>query len=165
MSNNTYISLTDDAEPPQWFCIEALESFLKKVFAACHYSNWELSVLFCRNEFIRNLNRQYRGKDEATDVLSFSQTESSEADIPSFPAEVQTNKSEKNESLFVAGDILISFDYIKQNAADFGVDEKEELQRLLIHGILHLAGYDHQTNDPNEKMLLLQEKILQEVNR
>jgi probable rRNA maturation factor len=59
-------------------------------------------------------------------------------------------------------DIVISLDTLKENARRFNVSEDEELRRLLIHGILHLDGMDHKTNEETEPMLLLQEEIITE---
>jgi probable rRNA maturation factor len=65
-----------------------------------------------------------------------------------------------NETWFTAGDLVISIDSLADNAKQFSVSENEELKRLLIHGILHLNGMDHTTNDTDEEMLQVQEKIL-----
>ena len=107
------------------------------------YKNWDLSVLFCNNSFIKTLNAQYRGKDEPTDILSFPLGE--------------TGPSGR----FLAGDIVISLDALEENARFFKVSTDEELRRLLIHGILHLSGEDHATNGTEEPMLKTQEKVLQ----
>jgi rRNA maturation RNase YbeY len=73
-----------------------------------------------------------------------------------------TSCADTNHTAFAGagGDIVISLETLKTNAAYFHVDEDEELRRLIIHGILHLAGFDHPTNNPEEPMLVLQEKIL-----
>lgn len=155
MPNNIYLSLTDDAEPPQWFDIENTQNFLKKLLKTCRHDNWELSVLFCSNTFIQSLNKQYRNLNEPTDVLSFSQFETNNEEFE--------NANATSEVPFVAGDIVLSFETLRKNSEVFDVPEKEEFLRLLVHGVLHLSGYDHQTNDANEPMLQLQEKLLNEV--
>ena len=86
----------------------------------------ELSVLFTGDQEIRALNRDYRGKDKATDVLSFSQLEGEEGGV----------------SLSL-GDIVISLEYAKSQATRFKVTLDQEVLRLLIHGTLHLYGFDH----------------------
>jgi len=83
---------------------------------------------------MRQLNRQHRGLDRATDVLSFS-----------------------------LGDIFLCPSYIRRQARRFGVSYQEECTRTLIHGILHLTGYDHATQRQAKKMFGLQEKLLQEL--
>ena len=61
------------------------------------------------------------------------------------------------------GDILICPQVLSRNAASFGVTENEELRRLLIHGVLHLSGDNHSTNDPSEPMLIRQEAVLKKL--
>ena len=80
----------------------------------------ELSVLFTGDSGIKELNRQYLGKNRPTDVLSFPM------DDPS-----------------IIGDIVISVDRAREQSKEFGVSLNEELARLLVHGLLHLLGYDH----------------------
>ena len=116
--------------------------FIKSVLGGLGRKNWELSVLFCDNQYIKSLNAQYRHKDEPTDVLSFPLGETGPG------------------GRFLAGDIVISLDALEENTRFFKVSADEELRRLLIHGILHLAGYDHATNEAKEPMLQLQEQIL-----
>ncbi len=108
---------------------------------------WEISILFTDDEFIRQLNRDYRGKDEATDVLSFAQVDAKDG----FPTK---------GGRFYAGDIVISMETLAKNSSYFNVSMNEEFKRLLVHGILHLSGMDHVNNDPDQEMLVYQEKIL-----
>ncbi|MCL2808546.1 MAG: rRNA maturation RNase YbeY [Treponema sp.] len=126
---------------------------------ACNYSlkvlneinrdNWDLSVVFCTDAKIKELNNQYRDKNEPTDILSFNLGET-------------ITKDGKN--VYLPGDIVISLDSLRENAKYFQIPEDEELRRLLIHGILHLDGMDHETIDSNEPMLKLQEEILNKLN-
>ena len=125
---------------PSW--TKAANDFILSVLGALGHKNWELSVLFCDNSFIKSLNARYRNKDEATDILSFPLGETGPG------------------GRFLAGDIVVSLDALDENTRYFDVPADEELRRLLIHGILHLCGYDHATNDAEEPMLVLQEKIL-----
>jgi probable rRNA maturation factor len=111
--------------------------------------NWDVSVLFCNDDFIRNLNRRFRSRDEPTDVLSFP---------------LGGTHTENGERRYASGDIVISLETLVSNSKRFKVGEDEELRRLLIHGILHLKGFDHATNAPEEEMLLLQEQVLAETN-
>ena len=118
------------------------ECFIRKVLNTLGLKNWELSVLFCSNRYVKTLNARYRNKDEATDVLSFPLGETTPG------------------GQYLAGDIVVSLDAVEENARFFNVSAEEELRRLLVHGILHLAGYDHATNKPGEPMLKTQEEIL-----
>ncbi|MCF7943158.1 MAG: rRNA maturation RNase YbeY [Spirochaetia bacterium] len=130
------------------------ESFVSQVLDYLEIQDKEISILFTDDAYMQTLNFEYRGIDSPTDVLSFSQAqESIPADMPDAAG-----------SDTLLGDIIISIDTLKSNADSFRVDYDEELKRLLIHGILHLTGMDHDTNDSNEKMLQLQELILHEIH-
>lgn len=85
----------------------------------------EVSVLFCGDSRMRSLNRRYRGKDRATDVLAF-------------PA---------GEARGFLGDIVISVPYAAREARRRADTRAREIDRLLVHGFLHLLGYDHETDD------------------
>jgi len=128
----------------------AAKDFALAVLKTLGKDGWDLSLLFCGDDFIRNLNSEYRSKDEPTDVLSFEQGGEYE--------------SAEGDRRFLAGDIVISLERLTFNAAEFGVSEEEELKRLLIHGILHLSGFEHEDNDPLRPMLLRQEEILRELS-
>jgi probable rRNA maturation factor len=108
----------------------------------------ELSILFVGDPAMRVLNRDYRGKDKPTDVLSFSQLEGMNG-IPS-P---------------VLGDLVISVDTTKRQAKEYGVTYKQELLRLMVHGILHLHGYDHEGVSKSEaqRMRRREERILRTI--
>ncbi len=84
----------------------------------------EVSVLFCGDVRMRRLNRDYRGKDRSTDVLAF-------------PAEPGP----------LLGDIVVSVPYAARRARRRGEPRSREIDRLLVHGFLHLLGYDHETDD------------------
>ena len=134
---------------PSWST--SLRSYALKVLSALGRDKWILSVLLCGDKTIQTLNSRYRGKDEATDVLSFSSGESD-----GFP---QASRS----GAYLPGDIVISLDSLRENARCLGISEDEELRRLLIHGILHLDGMDHRSNKDSEPMLQLQEHILEDL--
>jgi len=92
-------------------------------------TDWELSLLFCGDDEIAALNGRYLGKEGPTDVMSFSQQE--KGTLALRPARR------------IAGDIVVSLDALARNARAYRCSQDEELKRLLIHGILHLAGMDH----------------------
>ena len=104
--------------------MKSLELTLEKLLSALECENKELSILFTDNEEIKSLNSAYRNKDKPTDVLSF-------------PVDDELFE----ESL---GDIAISLEQAESQAPDFGNDTKHEILRLLIHGALHLVGYEHE---------------------
>lgn len=100
----------------------------------------EISVVFTNDDDVRQLNRSYRDKDKPTDVLSFSQIEGEE---------LVASKA--------LGDIVISVETAKRQAIEIGHSELDELYRLLVHGVLHLFGYDHE-NVPEEEAIRMREK-------
>lgn len=106
------------------------------------YEDRELSILLTGNEEIRALNRDYRGKDKPTDVLSFPM-----------------------EDDLLLGDVVISTEKAVSQAAEFGVTADEEMARLLVHGILHLAGYDHVKGGRQAKKMKEKEEELMGVIR
>jgi probable rRNA maturation factor len=130
---------------PLPLCSGGACGFALKVLDEIKRENWELSILFCDDKTIAELNSRYRNKAEATDILSFSLGET---------------VREGEKTVYFPGDIVISLDTMRENARYFKTGEDEELRRLLIHGILHLDGMDHRTNDKSEPMLELQEDIL-----
>lgn len=93
----------------------------------------ELNVVITDDERIRELNREYRKKDKATDVLSFPQLTKAEL----------AGRSRGFVGSYL-GDLVISSETTLKQAQTFGVSKREELIRLIVHGILHLCGYDHE---------------------
>ena len=131
---------------PEWSseaCMFALD-----VLDEIKRDNWELSILFCNDKKITELNKQYRSKNEPTDILSFSLGETVEND---------------REKIYLPGDIVISLETLSENSKYFNTPKDEELRRLIIHGILHLDGMDHKSLDADEPMLELQEKLLEKL--
>ncbi|SCW36526.1 probable rRNA maturation factor [Borreliella japonica] len=127
--------------------------FILSVLNTLSISDFELSVILCDNAYIQKLNNKFRNKNEPTDVLSFNYNELSEDLVDGINYKIQ-------------GDLIISFEYLKFSAQEFNVEIYEELQRVTIHGILHLMGYEHETNDfQKEGMLILQENILRKNKR
>ena len=92
----------------------------------------EVSVTFCDNEYIRKLNKKYRNKDKATDVLSFPMYDDGDFD----PSECISGA--------VLGDIVISLERAKEQAGEIGNSFLHEVAFLAIHSTLHLLGYDHE---------------------
>jgi len=140
--NKVDINAAEILEPP-WK--SGAGNFALKVLDEIKRENWELSILLCDDKTICELNSRYRNRAEATDILSFPLGETIR---------------EGDKTVYLPGDIVISLDTLRENARYFKTPEDEELRRLLIHGILHLDGMDHGTNDKNEPMLELQEEIL-----
>lgn len=144
MSNRITVDHEEHIPKPEW--LELVEPFMNKVLVRLDIDNWELSVLFCADPFIADLNKKYRDIDGPTDVLSFEQGDEYIDD--------------EDVTWFNAGDIVISLDMLRKNAEDFSVGPNDELKRLLVHGILHLDGMDHEDNSPEQEMLQFQEHFL-----
>ena len=110
----------------------------------------EISVLLVDNETIRTLNRDYRDKDAATDVLSFPMEE----DLPDEAApQIIGGPTER-----MLGDLVISVERAVEQAAEYGHAVERELAFLTVHGLLHLLGYDHEQGPEAEIEMQAEEK-------
>lgn len=106
-----------------------------------------LNIIFIDDLVMHEMNKNYRGIDRTTDVLSFA---------------LNDNKRIETE-VNVLGDIYISIDKMKNQALEYEHSEKRELSFLCVHGILHLLGYDHMNEDDEKVMFGLQKEILEEL--
>jgi len=106
---------------------------IKKLLKEESKKRCEISFIFVDNDTISTLNARYRKKAAPTDVLSFGLYQNSLDNIP-------------------YGDVYISLDRIKSQAKDYEVSFKQELFRIIVHGTLHLLGYDHQTTSEEQVM-------------
>ncbi|MFT5683675.1 MAG: putative rRNA maturation factor [Myxococcota bacterium] len=104
----------------------------------------ELSIVLCDDAFIQPLNRDFRGKDAPTDVLSFSQREGEDAD-PNDP---------------ILGDVIISVETAQRQATGRGYGVDKELRVLLVHGLLHLLGHDHIEPEEAREMQTEERRLL-----
>lgn len=135
---------------------EQIEEMINKVLvqAAQEFSlldDVEVSVTLVDNEEIRRLNKEYRGLDSATDVLSFALDEEDQAgEIPFANA----------TGLHLLGDIIISMERAGEQASDYGHSLEREIGFLAVHGMLHLLGYDHNEAAETLEMRELEEKLL-----
>lgn len=116
--------------------------------------NAEMSVTFMDNEAIREINREYRGKDAPTDVISFALEEEGDGEVPIL-------FEEDDEPLpRELGDLMISVERAKEQAEEYGHSYDRELGFLVLHGFLHINGYDHMTPEDEKEMFSLQKEIL-----
>ena len=111
--------------------------------------NAVFSIVFVDEKTIQEMNRDYRGIDRVTDVISFA---------------FEDNEKVRYNTIRVLGDIYICIPRMKEQAVSYGHSEKRELAFLTVHGLLHLLGYDHQTEDEEKIMFGLQELILDGEN-
>ena len=150
--NRVYISVQDGVEEPSW--LQSAETFCQLAMKELSYDGEEVSILFCNDQYIQELNKAYRDIDSPTDVLSFENDEEYEDEEGTWKC---------------VGDIAISLDTLPVNAEYFEETANDELKRLLVHGLLHLNGYDHGEEHiekgvaPTGEMLVLQENILNKL--
>lgn len=108
-------------------------------------NNVVFNIIIVDNETIHSINKEYRGVDRPTDVISFA---------------LEDDKSFVQTELRILGDIYISIDKAREQAKDYGHSLKREISFLTIHGLLHLLGYDHMEEKDEKEMFELQELIL-----
>lgn len=113
------------------------------------HENAEISLSFVNLDEIHVLNREYRGVDRPTDVLSFPMYESFE-DID-------------DEMPYLLGDVVICMDKVESQAAEFGHSREREAVYLFTHSILHLLGYDHEEESDRKVMRGIEEEIMEEM--
>lgn len=118
--------------------------------------HFEMSITIVDNERIQEINREYRSIDQVTDVISFALEDGDEEELAVFFEE------EENPFPRLLGDIFISIDRAEEQAKEYGHSFEREIAFLMVHGFLHLNGYDHQTKAEENTMFGLQEKILKE---
>jgi probable rRNA maturation factor len=112
----------------------------------------ELSIVLADDATVRALNREYRNTDAATDVLSFGQEEEGDAFV------------RPDDASRHLGDVIISMDTARRQADEYGVSMHDEVSHLLVHGILHLLGYDHELADDERRMRAREDAILGETH-
>lgn len=141
--------------------IELLERILQEAAAVEGIQEGEVALTFVDNEQIHELNREYRGIDRPTDVLSFALNESVEEELDIlYEIEDEQELDEMNDLL---GDIIISTERAKEQADEYGHSLEREIGFLFVHGFLHLLGYDHQDEPSEQIMMDKQEAVLEKV--
>ena len=113
----------------------------------------EISVSIVDNEEIREINRQFRSIDRATDVLSFPMLTFAEGE------EAEVNENDE----IVLGDIIISLERAKEQAEEYGHSYERELLYLFVHSILHLLGYDHMEEEEKRQMRIREEYVMEKI--
>jgi len=145
------------------------EEYIEKVilaamdYVACPYEA-EVNVLFTDNEGIHEMNRDYREIDRPTDVLSFPMVEYEEPGNFDSLEEEQEDCFHPETGELLLGDIVLSYDKIKEQATEYGHSELRELCFLVAHSMLHLFGYDHMEEEEREQMEQMQREILSGLN-
>lgn len=127
--------------------LETLLDLLNFAAQKQQVENIIFNVIIVDNNYIHQLNKEYRGVNRPTDVISFA---------------LEDNGSMETEFGRVLGDIYISIDKAREQAKEYGHSLKRELSFLSIHGFLHLLGYDHMNPEEEKEMFEIQELILNE---
>jgi probable rRNA maturation factor len=137
------LSIAVDVVGPASVPAQAIEADAERILAELGVPDAELSVLLCDDATIHPLNRDWRGKDRATDVLAFAQREGPPIGDAS-----------------ILGDVVISVETAARQAEERGHDVATEVRILLVHGICHLMGYDHEDDGDAEVMEARERQIL-----
>lgn|SRR3990167_1555010 len=118
------------------------------------YSNFDLGILLTTNPTIQKFNREYRKKDKPTDILSFPFHQLK-------PGQKINPQIESDKNL---GDLIISLEYVKKDAPKWNHSFNERMKVLLVHGICHLLGYDHEEDEDFKLMQKQEKKLLKVLN-
>jgi len=129
-----------------------LEPAVQAAFSAAgRVCSGELTIVITGEEQVQRLNRDYRGVDAPTDVLAFGEVHDSDAFVR-VPGDAP-----------YLGDVVISYPRAVEQAAEYAHPVGDELAILVVHGVLHLLGYDHETPNDKEEMWSVQERALEEL--
>ncbi len=129
-----------------------IEELDKVITFACKHLNIKnplLNIVIVDNKKIREINKEYRNKDAVTDVISFAFEEVNDVDY---------------KDVRFLGEIYISYERCVEQASDYGHSVRREFCYLAVHGLLHLLGYDHMTEEDKKVMRALEEEILNEYD-
>ena len=129
--------------------ISYLDDVIKHTFEVLNITNANMAVILIDDERMHELNKEYRGVDRTTDVLSFALEDDNKIKLP----------------IRELGEVYVSIPKMLEQSKSFNHSEKRELSFLVCHGLLHLLGYDHtKSKEEEEKQFGLQDKILSDLN-
>ena len=131
-----------------------LKANAQKMLNALDYGDFDLGIWLTTNATIAKYNKTYRGKDKATDILSFAYHEQLQ------PGEAITVLEPEDKNL---GDLIISIPYVIKDASRWGQTFTMRLDVLLAHGIAHLLGYDHETDEEYQQMQVIEKRLLKSI--
>ena len=127
---------------------DIIEKVVNKAFETEDIKKASCSIIIVDNTFIHKLNKEYRGIDRVTDVISFALEDDKSMIIP--------------DDIRLLGDIYICLDKAKEQAKEYGHSLERELCFLAVHGVYHLLGYDHENEEDAKIMFKKQEEVLME---
>lgn len=149
--------------------IPARES-LMNVIACLDCQCGDINYVFCSDGYLYKMNKEYLNHDTLTDIITFDYTSESDESQDDFiakfcsemPLDSDGEKEQKSSpsQKILSGDIYISLDRIRENAGKFHVEQIDELNRVMVHGVLHLAGYKDKTPDEEKQMHYMEDKML-----
>lgn len=122
--------------------LEKIENWITRVIKNNKKNVGEITYIFCSDEYLLDINKQYLNHDYFTDIITFNYC----------------------EDKIISGDLFISVDTVLDNSKSFGVDFLTELQRVIIHGVLHLIGFDDKTDEDQEEMTRQENLSLELLN-
>ncbi|MCP1125212.1 rRNA maturation RNase YbeY [Bacillus sp. AFS018417] len=145
------IDFFDETEEVKEEYVELIQQLVEKAAETESVEDGaELSITFVNNERIQEINREYRDKDQPTDVISFAMEDMGEGEMEIVGVDMPR----------MLGDIIISIPRTKEQAEEYGHSFERELGFLAVHGFLHLLGYDHMTEEEEKVMFERQKEIL-----
>ena len=116
----------------------AVSEWLNNCIQDLDYKTGEISIIFCSDNYLLNINKKYLNHDYFTDIITFNY----------------------NENNTIIGDLFISVDRVKENAKELKIDFNNELFRVIIHGVLHLCGYNDKTQDQQKEIRTKEDEYL-----
>lgn len=122
------------------------------------YKDFELFIIFTGNDEIRAINKEHRQMDKATDVLSFPMADINKGVITS-----DVGDYDPESGRIMLGDVVISVEKAREQARDYGHGFIREIVFLAIHGLLHVLGFDHGSEEDEDEMLKIKYKVLKEM--
>ena len=140
---------------------EQMMDKLKEAASACTQLDVEISLSFVSLEEIHELNREYRGVDRPTDVLSFPMFD--DMDELEAVCAAADDEPEEDRQPVPLGDVVICMDKIEEQAKEFGHTKERETVYLFTHSVLHLLGYDHETEEDKREMRAREEEIMDAI--
>lgn len=119
-----------------------IKKWIKNVIESFDRKAGNISIIFCNDSFLLEYNQKYLQHNYFTDIITFNY----------------------NESNKISGDLFLSVDTIKSNSIEYNVTEEEEFLRVIIHGVLHLIGFNDHTDEEISQMRLMEKKSLELYN-
>lgn len=147
MFNLNYVTIYNETDE-EFLYEDIIKEVSNKALETEKVEKASCSIIIVDNSYIHKLNKEYRGIDRVTDVISFALEDDKSMVIP--------------DEIRLLGDIYISLDKAKEQAKEYGHSLERELCFLAVHGLYHLLGYDHETKEEAEVMFKKQEEVLME---